>query len=311
MNIRDLEAILLVYKEKNLSVAAQKLYITQPALSKIVMKVEKFYNVTIFDKRNLPWQLTYAGEIFIRKAKKIVDYHEELQQDLKQISNLNNKEIRIAFMFFEEKVFLPKIISTFKEKYPHVKIKNIHLSSKIVTDLETTILNGQTTFAVVVLPLTHTGIEFKPIKTYSFLLALPKNHPLAKNYKATKDISKLETLDLALLKNDSFILLHQGNSFRNVAIDLCLKAGFTPQIASETYNFDSINSFVSNGTGVSIVLDEMMKIYNNEQNIAYFKIKNNNIKKSDLMQTIAFAYKEGYKLNDIEKDLLKLMKKSI
>lgn len=72
MEIRDMRIMQMIIEEGSLTKASEKLYLTQPALSRIVNKVESELWAEIFNRNISPWQLTHAGKIFFENANNII-----------------------------------------------------------------------------------------------------------------------------------------------------------------------------------------------------------------------------------------------
>lgn len=70
MNTNHLKYILTIARHKNISNAANELYISQPALTKTLNTIEDYYNIKIFDRSHTPLQITYAGINFFRRGTK-------------------------------------------------------------------------------------------------------------------------------------------------------------------------------------------------------------------------------------------------
>ena len=108
MNEKDY--IYEVYKEKSFSQAAKNLYLSQPALSATVKKVEKELGVTIFDRSTSPIVLTEEGKVYIESIEKIRAVEEEMNNKLLDMSELKSGKIRVSGENFVSSFIMPKII---------------------------------------------------------------------------------------------------------------------------------------------------------------------------------------------------------
>lgn len=299
MNLKELNYILTVAEERNLSKAAEKLYITQPSLSRIIMKTEVSLGVKIFDRTKSPLVVTFAGELFIKTAKQMLTLESKLYQEMREIANLKKGRVTIGIMQFEEKYYLPQVLSHFYTKYPGIEVKIIADTS---AGLESLIINDTVDFAIAIKPISTSNIAYQEIYATKILLALPTSHPLAVNYQLPVNKNSYPMINLECLKDENFVVLKPGRQMRNITFDICQKAGFTPKIALEVDSFDTANAFAVAGYGPTFILEPMIRYYVEEQQAAYFTIAGQN-----LTQTVVFAYKEDKPLSNASKAFLDII----
>ncbi len=130
----EMRYILTVYQEGSFSKAAEKLFITQPALSIAVKKVEDEIGMPLFDRRQKPLKLTEAGEIYIDSARKAQLLERERNQKLDDIKNLSTGLVRVGGTHFLNSYILPPYYCEYSKKYPGVSLIIYERSS---FDLET------------------------------------------------------------------------------------------------------------------------------------------------------------------------------
>ena len=112
------EYIYAVYEEKSFSKAAQKLYITQPALSTAVKKVETRLGRPIFDRSTSPIGLTPSGEIYIDAIEKLYDLEENTVNQLNNLNGLLTGRLNIGGSIFFSSYVLPSLLAEFSRRYP-------------------------------------------------------------------------------------------------------------------------------------------------------------------------------------------------
>ena len=108
MNINQIKQVLTVAEERNFTNAAKKLFISQPSLSKSIKLLEEELGIELFERN--PIKPTYAGEIFISKAKKIISEFGELEIRMSDISNLSQTYMVIGIPSHRCYCFMPKIL---------------------------------------------------------------------------------------------------------------------------------------------------------------------------------------------------------
>ena len=120
------EYVYAVYEEKSFSKAAQKLYITQPALSTAIKKVEKKIGTPIFDRSTSPIGLTPGGEVYIDAIEKLFALE---QNTLNQLNNLNGLlagKLSVGGTIFFTSFVLPGVLSEFSHRYPEASALRSH-----------------------------------------------------------------------------------------------------------------------------------------------------------------------------------------
>lgn len=107
-----------VYLNKSFSKAAEELYISQPALSAAIKKVEEKIGLPIFDRSSNPVQLTPVGEYYIECIEKIMEIEKDMKTYFISFQNNNRKTINVGGASFFCAYTLPTIVQEFKKEYP-------------------------------------------------------------------------------------------------------------------------------------------------------------------------------------------------
>lgn len=125
----EMKYIFTVYQEGSFSKAAEKLFITQPALSIAVKKVEDEIGMPLFDRRRKPLTLTEAGEVYIDTVKKTQLLEMERNQKLDDIKNLSTGLVRVGGTHFLNSYILPPYFAEYSRKYPGITLTIYERSS--------------------------------------------------------------------------------------------------------------------------------------------------------------------------------------
>ncbi len=121
MNTKQLECFVEVAETLNFSVAAQKLYITQPTVSHQIQSLEEELNVQLFERNKKHVKLTLAGQVFYNDAKEILTRENVAKSRVKVTDNRYSTKIAIAFSAIEmEQKKLPAFIARFTQEHPEV-----------------------------------------------------------------------------------------------------------------------------------------------------------------------------------------------
>ncbi|MGG1515058.1 LysR family transcriptional regulator [Paenibacillus oryzisoli] len=241
MELRQLQYAIQIANERNFSRAAEKLHIAQPSLSQQLSKLEKEIGVLLFQRSTNSVELTHAGALFVEKSQKILDMLEQLKKEMEDISQMKKGRLVIGSMPITGSTILPFVVPAFQAAYPEIEISLVEETS---TNLETLTVNGQTDISLLSLPLREEALIYETLLEEEIVLAVPPKHPLA--------VAQTPTA-IEQLEKESFIALKKGQGFRKLTLDLCQKAGFTPNIVFESSNMETVQSLVAAGMGIAFV----------------------------------------------------------
>lgn len=121
MSIRNLRIFEEVYQTENISKAAEHLYLAQPAVSRSIKELETEYEVSLFERRNHRLIKTEAADLLHAKADLILKNYDSLKPLLKE--SAEEATIRLGTNTTAASFFIPSVVSSFKEKYPHVRLE--------------------------------------------------------------------------------------------------------------------------------------------------------------------------------------------
>ena len=85
MDFKELEYVLVIAQEKNISKAAERLYVSQPALSRFLLKLEERLGTDLFVRKNRQYIPTCAGNLYLDMARKILETKQDFDMNLKQL----------------------------------------------------------------------------------------------------------------------------------------------------------------------------------------------------------------------------------
>ncbi|WP_261301058.1 LysR family transcriptional regulator [Paenibacillus andongensis] len=241
MELRQLQYAIQIAIERNFSRAAEKLHIAQPSLSQQLSKLEKEIGVLLFQRSTNSVELTHAGSLFVEKSQKILDMVEQLKKEMEDISQMKKGRLVVGSMPITGSTILPFVVPVFQAAYPDIEITLVEETS---SNLETLTMNGQTDISLLSLPLREDSLVYETLLEEEIVLAVPPTHPLT----ASKEPIRIEQLE-----KEAFIALKKGQGFRKLTLELCQKAGITPNIVFESSNMETVQSLVAAGMGIGFV----------------------------------------------------------
>ena len=237
---RNMEYVYAVYKEMSFSRAAEKLFISQPALSAMVKKVEKRIGSPIFDRSCSPIRLTEIGQEYITCIEQITDIENRFLQYLNQTESLATGSLSIGANSVFASFLLPNDIFTFSRCHPGVQVS---MSEGNTDDLLKALDAGTLDIVLENYDFSDDTYEKRYLFTENLLLVVPRAllpdrsleryqldiyHP-----DAAADWASTPCVPLSAFSDIPFLTLRTGNDTRHRFEQLCQRYGVSPHIHLE------------------------------------------------------------------------------
>lgn len=248
MNERQMKYILAIAEEGNITATAKKLYISQPSLSYMLAQVEKEVGAQLFDRSVSPLSLTYAGECYVKAAKRILSVQKELQHQIGDIQNNQQGRLSIGCGRQHSPIIFPIILPAFMSKYPGVQIKLLEERISILEDLLT---SGNLELAFTTRTIHNNMLGCIPLYDEEMLLLAPRSFSPPAVIK--KDTHAYPIVDLSHVNGKPFVLFHSGLHIRHIADEIFTCHGIHPNVILETSNWQTCYSIVEKGMAFSIL----------------------------------------------------------
>lgn len=249
MDTKAIEYVSAIIREGNVSKAAKSLFISQPALSQYVAKLESDLGIELFTRERKRLTLTRAGEIFIRDGTTMLNLYSSMCSRMCDATKLETETIHLGISQFYSKYYLPQILPSFMREHPNVEFS---ITESVTTHLEKMTENGKLDFALIPLYMRRSGMEYTIIHNDEIYLAIPGDSSI--NNKASF-VNGQASIRLHHVRNEPFIMLKPVQTFAQMAEHLCEEAGFVPNIICQVMSWDTLNLLVGAGLGVGFVPD--------------------------------------------------------
>lgn len=253
MNIKQLRAFLTVAQSMSFANAAQRLHLSQPALSLAIKGLEEDLGGKLLTRTTRTIALTPEGEALVPIAKRLLAQWENAEDEMKQRFALQLGKISIAAMPSFAGSLLPKAIHNYHKCYPSIQVTIDDVLSDNVVEM---VASNQVELGVTFIPNTSVALAFYPLYEDRFIALLPPNHPLA-------ELDEVHWLEL--LRYD-FITLQRPSSVRTMIENALNDAGIEFNIAFDAHQLTTVVRMVSEGMGVSVV-PELCRIQAQEQGV--------------------------------------------
>lgn len=235
-----------VAKQLSFSKAAQSLHSSQPSLSKAIKNLEEELGVVLFDRTTRYLRLTDDGEVVLKYAMETIAMSRDLQSTLNEGKQLKRGKLSLGLPPVIGSSFFPRMIADFRGEYPGVQLQLVEEGGKVVEQL---VREAKLDVGVVVLPVDEEQFEVFPLAERQLSLIVNSSHALA----------GAQTVHLAELKEEPFILFREGFSLYDRVRESCIQEGFEPKIAYESSQWDFIGEMVGAGLGIAFLPDTVSR----------------------------------------------------
>lgn len=250
MDFAQYEYLIALEECRNFSRAAEKCFISQPALTKSINKLEESLGVRLFDRSKNQVMLTYAGERYLEGVHNIMAMKIQLDQEMAEIAGNRRQRLSLGIPESRGQIWLGRILPYYTAAYPDTEIRIFESTTQ---GLEEALINGKIDLAVVsTLPITTPGIDYEPLFTEALLFVLP---PIPEIFGGTVPEIKPDTAYVVSpenLRHIPFIAPLKTQGLYRAAQLIFEKHGMNPKILIETVNPDTAASLASEGLGFSI-----------------------------------------------------------
>jgi DNA-binding transcriptional LysR family regulator len=240
MEIRQLRSLIAIAETGTFTAAAQRLHVTQAAISMQIRQLEDELGVQLFARTPRRVRLTEAGEALCVRARAILAEYDAAIYELSSLADSPRHRLRIGTASTRVSAApLPSILQTLKAKYPQAEVTVVAGTSE---RLIRQILAGDLDVAFVSLPVEAADIETEALEKDALVVIASPDHPLAKRRVVTA----------AMLAAEKLILSESGGNTRRLIDAFFSQARARPQIAMELGRQAAINRMVEQRLGVSI-----------------------------------------------------------
>ena len=208
MNIAQLEYLKELYQCTSFSEAAERLGITQPALSLQVQKLEEELDFKLIDRTKRPYRFTEEGKFFYEKSVEILKQIEALKQISLEISEEVSGNLKVGIIHTLAPYLVPLFIQQLGDVYPLLQIEIYELKTEEIIDK---IKMGNIDCGIISTPVSATNILATPLFYERFFAYLSEDH----------ELSSHESVDIQKIEQQEIWYLEEGNCFQNQVNSIC------------------------------------------------------------------------------------------
>ena len=226
MNLRQAEHLLAVYEEGSVSQAANRLGISQPAISQTIQMAEREIGMSIFRRGPHGRALTYAGEKYLATARQLIALEGSLDRELRELRGESQGKLRIGISVTRAMFLLPQVLPSFLERHQGVELELVEAGT---SDLDFLLLDGRVDLAFLLsVEKIHPDLEYITLCRDQLLLIAGADTAIARS-RAPGD-----TINIQEARDEAFISLLPGHGVRSLQDRIFYDNRMSPRILMET-----------------------------------------------------------------------------
>ena len=251
MTFKELEYILAIADEKNITKAAKKLNISQPAISRCLLKLEKELEISLFEKIEGNYVPTSAGNLYLQFAKDVLTRKVQFDSDFRELLQYRQGRLRFGITPGRSKSLTPDVLPKIRKHFPDIKIE---IYEETVRDLEEGLRMGKIDVAYFTvsdqMEANHAGLHYDFLGKEEIVMTVKKGTPL--NEKPQYKIGFLYPwIDISQFKGYPFILLKKNMRLGQIATNILKENKLTPETI-EIASVETAQELAANGYGICL-----------------------------------------------------------
>lgn len=253
MDIQHIKYFLEVVKCKSFTKAAERLFVTQPILTRCIKNLEKELGLPLIIRSTKSFALTDAGEELFVSGNQLIEQYEDIYRRLQDLKESKVGEIHISSPGVLLDLYFPKLVTEYRQQYPGIKISISERGSRLIVQ---DVLAGNVDIGVVMLPLEDTyQLNVIPLIKDAVCVLVRKDHIFAKK----------ESIHLKELQDVEIITYNRNNTLYNTFVNMCKEQGFVPDITYQSMMPNFIVDVITYSNCVGILPAPMLEQFQTEE----------------------------------------------
>jgi DNA-binding transcriptional LysR family regulator len=271
INVPELKVFVMAAEELNFSRAAQRLHLSQSAVSQNIQSIERTYGVGLFVRHGRSVQLSEAGQAILPMAREVLNSARLLEDALVNINGDVAGELAIGCATTSGRYFIPNLLASFQRDYPHVRTRvSLMRRQDVLEGLLSQVLN----LGIIGRCIEHRELECQPLLEDRVILIVPAHHPWA----------GLEKVKPADVLEQPFISRETNSGTFEVLFDNLRRHGIDPEnlnVVTQLGDAEAVQMAVEKGIGITFI-SEMMA----SRSLALGRVKKVNVEGFNMTQSV-------------------------
>ena len=240
MTLNELRYLVAVAQERSFGRAAAKCFVSQPALSVAIQKLEEELAAPLFERGKSEVTATPVGERIVEQAQRVLEEAARIREIAQAGRNQLVGPLRLGVIYTVAPYLLPDLIPALHERAPQMPLE---LEENLTEHLEAALKSGRIDAAIVALPFAPPGVATTYLYEEPFQVVVPQGHKWARRRNVRPDE----------LADEHTILLNVGHCFRDQVLDSCPELNRADTQVTRTNSLETVRNMVASGLGISVL----------------------------------------------------------
>jgi len=240
VTLNELRYIVAVAHEKSFGRAAQRCFVSQPALSVAIQKLEEELGARLFERGKSEITVTPVGARIVEQAQRVLEESARIKEIAQTGRNPLVGALKLGVIFTIAPYLLPDLIPALHTIAPQMPLD---IEENLTEELEISLKSGRIDAAILALPFSPSAVATEFLYEEPFQVVVPKGHKWAKRKSVNPDE----------LASENTILLAVGHCFRDQVLDACPELNRVDSHVSRTTSLETVRNMVASGLGVSVL----------------------------------------------------------
>lgn len=300
MDLKEQKYVCALAEYGNLTRAAEKLYISQPALSIYINNVENNLGVKLFERNGKRFVLTYAGERYVERAKKMLKLEYEFNAEMEDVIREYRGRIRIGVSLRRGPWLIPPLVAEYEQKRPGIEVS---IREGNLSELSEMVKNYELDMVILNRADVSEGMETRLILSEEFLLVTPQIHPINEMAEYVPG-EKYRRIRPEYLNGQVLILQTPFQSSRKIEDSILKHQKIVPSRIRIIRSAELTIQMVAEGLGIGFVREGYAANIRYKKAVNYYTLGTENLR-----EDLVVAYKKGLRLPDYMENFIVLLQK--
>ncbi|WP_141217733.1 LysR family transcriptional regulator [Bordetella genomosp. 7] len=243
MDLKQLRQFVVLSETLNISLAAQKLFLGQPALSVSLRKLEEEWGCQLFERTPRGMRLTMAGSAALEDARRALMHAHQARDKARLVATGQAGTLKLGFIGSAMSTILPRLLAWFCLRHPQIRLEPLEHTNSIIVER---VKSGDIDIGVVRLPIgDHPDLSIAHLQDDWLEVVMPRNHPLA----SRQQVTLCEVAGYPFIQYTGEV--HGGLS--HIIEGLFQAEGHMPNVTHKAVQVQSVVGLVDAGLGLGIV----------------------------------------------------------
>ena len=241
MNLRDLRYLVAVADHRHFGRAAEACFVSQPTLSTQLKKLERELGVELIERNPGHIMLSPAGEQVVERARILLGEADDIVDIARRAKDPESGSLRIGLFPTLAPYLLPHVVPHLHARFPKLELLLVEEKTEVVHQR---LRAGKLDIGVLALPINDDQLHVEPLFSEDFVLAVPREHPLARGPGP---------VDPSVLAGENVLLLEEGHCLRDQALAVCRLAGAAERTGFRATSLETLRQMVAAGVGITLL----------------------------------------------------------